>query len=156
MAPITTIVHFSVPADNIDRFFAFWHHSIKDSASRQPGLIDGILHRGVDPDGPFQFINVARRDSAEQLESGLRATVEELHRGGVEMIEVFQELGVEISQNNYVESVRYTPIRDRPQTWWPGSSGPTRDRAVRPASAVRPERCASSQPGHRRTGEWPV
>jgi Antibiotic biosynthesis monooxygenase len=116
MAPITTIVHFEVPADNVDRFFAFWQDSVKDKVNKQPGLIDGIFHRGIDPDGPFQFINVARWDSAEQLASGLRAAGEELLQEGVEMGKVFQDLGVKVSQNNYAEAVRYTAIADSTQT----------------------------------------
>ena len=115
MAPITTIVHFEIPADNVDRFFAFWQDSVKNKVNKQPGLIDGIFYRGIDPDGPFQFINVARWDSAEQLESGLRATGEELHQEGVEMGKVFQDLGVKVSQNNYVEAVRYTANSDPTQ-----------------------------------------
>jgi len=108
MAPITTIVHFQVPAENADQFFAFWQDSVKDKVNKQPGLIDGIFHRGIDPDGPYQFINVARWDSAEQLAAGLRAAGQELHRQGVEINQVFQDLGVKIAQNNYVEAVRYT------------------------------------------------
>ena len=115
MAPITTIVHFEVPADNVDRFFAFWQDSVKDKVNKQPGLIDGIFYRGIDPDGPFQFINVARWDSAEELAAGLRAAGEELHREGVEMGKVFQDLGVKVSQNNYVEAVRYTANSDPTQ-----------------------------------------
>jgi heme-degrading monooxygenase HmoA len=115
MAPITTIVHFEVPADNVDRFFAFWQDSVKNKVNKQPGLIDGIFYRGIDADGPFQFINVARWDSAEQLEAGLRATGEELHQEGVEMGKVFQDLGVKVSQNNYVEAVRYITNSDPTQ-----------------------------------------
>jgi heme-degrading monooxygenase HmoA len=108
MAPITTIVHFEIPAENVDRFFDFWQDSVKDKVNKQPGLIDGTFYRGIDSDGPFQFINVARWDSAEQLKAGLQATGEELHQQGVEMGKVFQDLGVKVSQNNYVEAVRYT------------------------------------------------
>ena len=107
MPPITTIVHFEVPAENVDKFFDFWHSNIKDVTGAQPGLIDGIFHRTVDPDSPFQFINVARWDSAEQLKAGLDATVAELHERGIEMIEVFSELGVKASQNNYLPVVNY-------------------------------------------------
>ncbi len=103
MARITTIVHFEVPAENVDQFFAFWQDHIEDNVSKQPGLIDGIFHRGIDPDGPFQFINVAHWDSSEQLASGLQATSRELPVG-----RVFEDLGVKVSQNNYVEAVRYT------------------------------------------------
>lgn len=106
MPPITTIVHFEVPAENVDRFFAYWQDHIKDNVSRQPGLIDGIFHRGTDADGPYQFINVAHWESAEQLAAGLKATGEDLPVG-----KVFQELGVKVSQNNYVEVVRYTADR---------------------------------------------
>ena len=120
MAPITTIVHFQVPTQNIERFFAFWQDTIRDKVRQQPGLIDGIFHRGTDPDGPFQFINVARWDSAEQLEAGLQATEEALRREGVEMAEVFQDLGITASQNNYVEAVRYTA--DAGPTWTAGTA----------------------------------
>lgn len=103
MAPITTIVHFQVPAENVERFFAFWRDHIQKNVEGQPGLIDGVFHRGIDPDGPHQFINVAHWDSAEALASGLRATAEQLH-----VAQVFQDLGVKVSQSNYVEEVRYT------------------------------------------------
>jgi heme oxygenase (mycobilin-producing) len=108
MPPITTIVHFEIPAENVDQFFAFWQDYIKDNVSKQPGLIDGIFHRGIDPDGPFQFINVAHWESAERLAAGLQATSEDLPIG-----KVFQDLGVKVSQNNYVEAVRYTPSVER-------------------------------------------
>jgi heme-degrading monooxygenase HmoA len=108
MGPITTVVHFEVPAENADRFFAFWQDHIKGAVSKQPGLIDGMFYRGIDPDGPFQFINVARWESAEQLASGLKVTGEEMPEIG----RVFQELGVKVSQNNYVEAKRYTASPD--------------------------------------------
>ena len=107
MAPITTIVHFEVPADNIDRFLALWQETINGEMTKQPGLIEGIFHRGIDPDGPYQFINVARWQSPEALEAGLRATAEALQRGGIEVAGSLRNLGVKVSQNNYVEEVRY-------------------------------------------------
>jgi heme oxygenase (mycobilin-producing) len=109
MAPITTIVHFEVPAANVDQFFAYWEDHIKDNVGAQPGLIDGVFHRGIDADGPYQFINVAHWDSAEQLAAGLAATAEELP-----IVKVFQDLGVKVSQNNYVEAVHYTAISKAP------------------------------------------
>jgi len=105
---ITTIVHFTVPASNVDRFFTFWQDRIRGSVSRQPGLIDGVLHRAIDPDGPFQFINVAHWETAESLTSALRATSEELP-----IQRVFTELGVQVSQNNYAEAVPYVPTASR-------------------------------------------
>ena len=108
MAPITTIVHFEVPAENVDRFFDFWQDRIKDVTGSQPGLIDGIFHRTIDAGSPFQFINVAHWESAEQLAAALDATVKELHQQGIEMLDVFKDLGVKASQNNYVQAVKYT------------------------------------------------
>jgi len=104
MAPITTIVHFTLAPPGVDRFLAFWQDHIRPEVSRQPGLVEGTLHRAVDPDGPFQFINVARWESAEHLEAALRATRDHLPQMGL----LFQQLGVTISQNNYIETVRYT------------------------------------------------
>ncbi len=112
MAPITTIVHFEVPAENVERFFDFWQASIRDVTGSQPGLIDGIFHRSIDADSPFQFINVAHWQSPEHLEAALAATVEVLHRQGIEMLDVFAELGVKASQNNYVQAVHYTGTAD--------------------------------------------
>jgi hypothetical protein len=91
--------------------FAFWQNDIKASVSKQPGLIEGIFHRCIDPDGSFQFVNVARWASAQQLAAGLRATSEELPVG-----KVFHDLGVKVSQNNYFEAVRYTADRGSLQT----------------------------------------
>lgn len=36
MAPITTIVHFKIPAENVEEFFAFWQDSVKDTVNKQP------------------------------------------------------------------------------------------------------------------------
>ncbi len=109
--PITTIVHFEMPAGSADRFLAYWQDHIKDAVGRQPGLIDGIFHRSIDPDGPFQFINVARWDSPEQLAAGLAATGDELP----DMASLFTELGVTITQNNYAEAARSVASPDAPR-----------------------------------------
>lgn len=106
MVPITTIVHFEVPTDNIDRFLSFWQKT-REEMVKQPGIIGGVFHRSIDPDGPFQFINVARWQSAEELESGLQATGEALQRDGIEVAETLKDLGVKVTQNNYTEEVRY-------------------------------------------------
>jgi Antibiotic biosynthesis monooxygenase len=113
MAPITTIVHFKVPAENVERFFEFWQDQIKDEVGRQPGLVDGAFHRCIDPDGPFQFINVAHWESPELLDTALRQAGEEMPQ----IAKVMGELGVEVSQNNYVEAVRYvaTPDPTKPE-----------------------------------------
>jgi heme-degrading monooxygenase HmoA len=107
MAPITTIVQFQVPAGNVDRFFTFWQGPVKEKMRQQPGLIDGVLHRAADLDDPFQFVNVARWESAVSLTAALQATDEALRREGVVIAQVFAGLGVTMSQHNYVEAVPY-------------------------------------------------
>lgn len=103
MTPITAIVHFEVPADNIDQFLSFWLKT-KVEMTKQPGIIGGVFHRCIDPDGPFQFINVVRWQSAEALESGVQATGEALQQ---DVRRTLKDLGVKVSQNNYIEEVRY-------------------------------------------------
>jgi hypothetical protein len=110
VAPITTIVHFEVPADNLETFLSFWKEHIKEEVSKQPGLVDGIFHRRIDRDGQFQFVNVAHWESAEDLAAGLRTASEELP----EINEVFRRLRVKVSQNNYVEAVRYASTKRSP------------------------------------------
>ena len=110
MSAITTIVHFTIPSANVEEFLTFWKTSIRDSVARQPGLIGGIFHRGIDADGPFQFVNVARWESAAHLEAALLATADDLFQAGVNGREVFQRLGVSVSQNNYVQEVVYAPV----------------------------------------------
>jgi Antibiotic biosynthesis monooxygenase len=107
MATITTIVRFEMPAESADRFFTFWRDVIRPKVNKQPGLIDGIFHRNIDPDSSVQFINVARWESAEELEAALKAAVEEMHQESIEMAGVFHQLGVEVSQNNYAPVVMY-------------------------------------------------
>ena len=106
MTPITTIVHFSVPTANIDEFLSSWRE-YQEEMNKQPGLIGGVFHRCIDPDGPFQLINVARWESAEALESALQAAGEAMGQKGVDTAAILENLGVRISQNNYVEELRY-------------------------------------------------
>lgn len=110
MPYVTTIVHFTMPAENADRFRTFWEGHIRPVVERQPGLLDGVFHRCLDADSPFQFVNVARWQSAEPLATALRISIEEMRGNGVDMFEVFRELGVTISQHNYTEAVRYQGV----------------------------------------------
>jgi heme-degrading monooxygenase HmoA len=103
MEQITTIVHFEVPAMNAEQFFTYWRDHIRPAVSNQAGLIDGVFHRVVDPQAPYQFINVARWESADALAAGLRAASTDLPEMGA----VLQELGVRVSQNNYSAAVSY-------------------------------------------------
>jgi len=103
MARITTIVHFSLPKENMDEFLTCW----KKIMLRQPGALDGTFHQSIDDDSPFQFVNVAHWESPEALANALRAVAEEHKDQGTDVVEVMRRLGVRVSQNNYIEEVIY-------------------------------------------------
>ncbi len=109
MAPITTIVHFQIPAENIDQFLSYWRQN-QESMEKQPGLIGGTFYRGIDPEGPYQFVNVARWESAEALEASLAAAGEDMAREGVDRNQSFKDLGVKVIQSNFTEELQYGPV----------------------------------------------
>ena len=105
MATITTLVHFSLPKDNMNEFLAVWKKS-RDIMLKQPGALDGIFYRTVDGDSAFQFVNVVRWESAEALTNALKSVQEE----GSDLWALSQEirrLGARVSQNNYLQEVEY-------------------------------------------------
>ncbi len=106
MAPITTIVLFQLPPENLDEFIAFWH-DIQDFVSNQPGMIDGVGHRAVDAHGPFQFVNVVRWVSADAPDAALQAVVREFQDKGADIGQAFERLGVTQTQSNFTEELRY-------------------------------------------------
>ncbi len=106
MTPITTIVHFEVPADNIYRFLSSWRE-YQEEMNEQPGIVGGVFHRVIDSDAPFQFINVARWQSSDALESALQSAGKALGQKGVDVAGTLKDLGVKVSQNNYIEELRY-------------------------------------------------
>jgi quinol monooxygenase YgiN len=105
MATITTIVHFSLPEEKMDELLAIWK-KIRDIMLKEPGALDGVFHRSIDDGSAFQFVNVARWESAEALAKALKRGTEE----GSDLWLLNQELGrlgARVSQNNYVEEVKY-------------------------------------------------
>jgi Antibiotic biosynthesis monooxygenase len=105
MPSITTIVHFSLPKENMDELLVIWK-KIRDIMLNQPGGLDGVFYRTIDDDSAFQFVNVARWESAEALANALKRGQEE----GSDLWTLNQELGrlaPRVSQNNYVPEVKY-------------------------------------------------
>jgi heme-degrading monooxygenase HmoA len=74
---------------------------------KQPGVIDGFFYRCIDDDSPFQFVNVAHWESSEALANPLQASAQEQQKRGVDIVEFMNSLGIKISQNNYVEEMKY-------------------------------------------------
>jgi heme-degrading monooxygenase HmoA len=104
---ITTIVHFSLPKENADKWLAKWRQEIEPVMIKQPGAIDGIFYRCIDEDSPFQFVNVARWESPEALANALQAFAHEQKQRGMDIVEFMNGLDIKVSQNNYVEEIRY-------------------------------------------------
>ena len=75
--------------------------------AQHPGAMRGTFYRTIDPESPFQFVNVARCESPEALAKALAASADAAKRQGVDVRADMMRLGVRISQNNYVPEVTY-------------------------------------------------
>jgi heme-degrading monooxygenase HmoA len=53
-----------VPSDEAEQFIAAWE-TARDYLKSQPGHIDTALHQAVTPGADFQFVNIARWQTAE-------------------------------------------------------------------------------------------
>ena len=106
MAAITTIVHFSMPKENMTKFLGVWEKT-KVIMLKRPGALDGVMHRTIDDDSPFQFVNVARWESSEALASALKVVAKEMKDAGIDFMEEMKRLGARVSQNNYAQEVKY-------------------------------------------------
>lgn len=95
-----------MPKENVDEFFATWT-KIKEFMLKQPGALHGAMHRSIDDDSPFQLVNVAQWESPEALANALRASAEDFKSRGTDIAALMHRLGIRVSQNNYVEEVRY-------------------------------------------------
>jgi heme-degrading monooxygenase HmoA len=60
--PITMINVFEVPAEQVDKFSAWWRTRAEIMAAA-PGFRDARLHRAVSSRARFQLVNVAHWDS---------------------------------------------------------------------------------------------
>jgi len=63
-APVVLINPFSVPQGQEEEFIKTWKQTAQ-LMKNEPGFIDTKLHRSLDPDARFQFINIALWESAE-------------------------------------------------------------------------------------------
>ena len=101
MKKITTIVHFSMPTKNMDEFFDIWRPT-QDIMAAQPGAIGNIMHRAIDTESPFQFVNVAIWEDPDALQRALKTSIEGQQEQGIDIRSEFARLGVSMSQSNYV------------------------------------------------------
>jgi heme-degrading monooxygenase HmoA len=62
--PVVLINAFEVPGDQAEQFIAAWEKT-RDYLRSQPGYIDTTLHQALTPEADFQFVNVARWETAQ-------------------------------------------------------------------------------------------
>jgi heme oxygenase (mycobilin-producing) len=56
--PVVAVNVYSVPKDKEEEFLTWWHE-MKRTIIEVPGFIKGRLHRSLETDAEFNFINVA-------------------------------------------------------------------------------------------------
>ncbi|BAZ25988.1 Heme-degrading monooxygenase HmoB [Kalymmatonema gypsitolerans NIES-4073] len=62
--PVVLINTFSIPKGTEEDFVKMWTEAL-EFIKNEPGFIDAKLHRSLDSDARFQFINVAHWESQE-------------------------------------------------------------------------------------------
>src|SRR5690349_463081 len=76
---ITFVNCFSVPAGREDEFLCLWT-TVNVYMAVKPGYVDHALHRSIDPNAAYRFVNVAHWESAEAWraahDAGFRALVQ--------------------------------------------------------------------------------
>jgi heme-degrading monooxygenase HmoA len=63
-APVVLINLFSVPQGKEEEFAKMWAEAL-EFIKNEPGFIDANLHRSLDPNAKFQFVNVAHWENQE-------------------------------------------------------------------------------------------
>ena len=70
--PLVLINAFEVPREDAERFIAAWEKT-RDYLASQPGYVDTALHEAVTPGADFQFVNVARWQTAEHFQTATQS-----------------------------------------------------------------------------------
>ena len=85
-SPVIAINIYSVPNGKEDVFLLWWHQ-LKEAIVDNPGFIRGRLHRSLQPDARFNFINVVEWENSHYAQ-GYQDDVQRIHHE-------LAELGVE-------------------------------------------------------------
>jgi heme-degrading monooxygenase HmoA len=70
--PVVLINSFEVPDGDAEKFISAWEKT-RDYLESQPGYIDTVLHQAAAPNAEFQFVNVARWQTAEDFMTALQS-----------------------------------------------------------------------------------
>lgn len=68
-APVVLINLFSVPQGK-EEFARMWTQAL-EFIKNEPGFVDANLHRSLDPNSQFQFVNVAHWENQEAWQAAL-------------------------------------------------------------------------------------
>jgi heme-degrading monooxygenase HmoA len=63
---------FEVPAEDAENFIAAWEKT-RDYLRTQPGYMDTALHQAAAPNAEFQFVNIARWQSADDFVAAMQS-----------------------------------------------------------------------------------
>jgi heme-degrading monooxygenase HmoA len=63
---------FEVPAEDAENFIAAWEKT-RDYLRTQPGYMDTALHQAAAPNAEFQFVNIARWQSADDFMAAMQS-----------------------------------------------------------------------------------
>jgi heme-degrading monooxygenase HmoA len=67
---VTLINLFEVEPDEDEQFIAGWQ-AAREQLNRRPGYLDTTLHRAIQPDVDFRFVNVAHWASADAFQAAI-------------------------------------------------------------------------------------
>jgi heme-degrading monooxygenase HmoA len=70
--PMVLINSFEVPEADAETFIAAWQQA-RDYLATQPGYVDTALHQAVTPGADFQFVNIARWQTAADFMSAIQS-----------------------------------------------------------------------------------
>ena len=63
---------FEVPPEDAENFIAAWERT-RDYLQTQPGYVETALHQAATPDAEFQFVNIARWQTADDFMAAIRS-----------------------------------------------------------------------------------
>lgn len=76
---VVLINPFSVPKGREEEFIKMWNETA-ERMKNEPGFIETKLHRSLDPDARFQFINIAHWESQEAWQAAVsKVRISEQH-----------------------------------------------------------------------------
>ena len=81
MANVVLINPFEVPEDRDDEFIESWQ-AVRDLVKRRKGFVSTALHRSLNPQARFRFVNVALWETADDFYAAIRSEeFRELRKG---------------------------------------------------------------------------